>query len=207
MTTEQTKEYMKKYHEKNKEKRKKYYEDNKERIKKYRKNNKEKNKIYLKKYYEDNKEKIKEYAKEYSKEYRENNKDIVKEYNKEYYEYNKEKIKEYRKEYQKKYLQTENGKMVARRGRNKRRWNKRQTNDGSIPMVIKHPYTKELIDLLKRQNYKCYLCECDITKNKHWDHWIPISKGGDDTLANGVWLCPTCNMRKGATMPDKLLLV
>ena len=91
-TKEETKEYQKKWREKNIAKRKEY-------SKQYYKNNKENNKTMQKKYYENNKEKIQEYQKNY----RENNKDKLKnhrENNKEklkiYRENNKEKLKIYR---------------------------------------------------------------------------------------------------------------
>ncbi len=228
---EENKENRKQYYEKNKEKIKQYREKNKENTaeynKQYREKNKDKMAEYGKQYREENKEKRAEYYKQYSEE----NKDKIAMWQKQYNEENKEnlvaKMKQYREDnrikiklqsgiyYQKnkeyikeraiQYRKTENHKMGKIRSENKRRWLKQQTNNGSIPMVIRHPYTKDMRDLLKRQNYKCYLCGCDITKEKHWDHWVPISKGGPDTLENGVWLCPGCNMKKHNTIPKEHL--
>jgi hypothetical protein len=61
MTSDERKEYNKKYREANKDKLKQYYENNKDKIKEYYENNKETIKETAKKYYENNKNKKKEY--------------------------------------------------------------------------------------------------------------------------------------------------
>jgi hypothetical protein len=79
-----SKEYYKKYHEKNKNYSKEHRKKNKEYYKEYRKNNSEKNKEYYKKWREENKEKIKQNAKIYFQK----NKEILQ---KKSYEYTKQK--------------------------------------------------------------------------------------------------------------------
>jgi hypothetical protein len=61
MTSDERKEYNKKYREANKDKLKQYYENNKDKIKEYYENNKETIKETAKKYYENKKNKKKEY--------------------------------------------------------------------------------------------------------------------------------------------------
>lgn len=57
---------------------------------------------------------------------------------------------------------------------------------------------KMLID----QGCKCIYCKIDISKNYHADHIIPVSKGGNSFIENIQLLCPTCNLRKRAKMPE-----
>lgn len=111
MTSEEKREYYRKYRELNKgkikENHKKFRQKNKDKLrvlsKEYHKNNKDKEKAYREKnktklkaqgkiYRNNNKEK----AKSYNKKYRETNKDKLKSYSKKYRELNKEKRKLYR---------------------------------------------------------------------------------------------------------------
>ncbi len=119
----------------------------------------------------------------------------------EYYNSNKST----RKEYLKIYRSSVHGKMVINNLSNKRRSLKRKTYDGTVPLDSVYPLTAELEQLLMYQNYKCNNCGCDITKEKHLDHHIPLSKGGQHSICNVVWLCPKCNLIKGANMPDSKL--
>lgn len=38
----------------------------------------------------------------------------------------------------------------------------------------------------------------------HGDHWFPHSRGGATTMRNLVMLCPKCNMKKSAYIPNYL---
>jgi len=54
------------------------------------------------------------------------------------------------------------------------------------------------IDVLARDGRWCYLCEKDITltDEMHFDHVIPLSKGGAHTMENIRPTHGTCNVRK-----------
>jgi len=42
---------------------------------------------------------------------------------------------------------------------------------------------------------------CGAEGNLQWDHIIPLSRGGPDTIDNQVRACPTCNQSKGDKDP------
>ena len=44
----------------------------------------------------------------------------------------------------------------------------------------------------------CSFCGVPLKRNFHADHKIPFSKSGKTILRNGLALCPTCNLKKGA---------
>lgn len=59
----------------------------------------------------------------------------------------------------------------------------------------------QLRKILKAQGGKCWWCGKDCSSNHHFDHVIPLSKGGSHTLSNLRVTCVTCNTRKNALMP------
>lgn len=50
----------------------------------------------------------------------------------------------------------------------------------------------------------CFYCGTDCVDGFHWDHRVPIVAGGRSIQENMVVSCPTCNMRKGAKMPESV---
>lgn len=62
-------------------------------------------------------------------------------------------------------------------------------------------------------NGACFYCNMPIVRRKsertnslplaHLDHYIPLSKGGLNTLDNVVWACQPCNNKKGAKLPEE----
>lgn len=57
--------------------------------------------------------------------------------------------------------------------------------------------------LMVEQRGCCAACRCDLGKSGyHVDHMMPLSKGGANDKSNLQLLCPTCNRRKGAKLPD-----
>lgn len=61
---------------------------------------------------------------------------------------------------------------------------------------------KEVSDLLVQQRFCCANCEADLHMVKrHLDHWMPLIKGGSNSIENLQWLCATCNVKKGALDP------
>lgn len=61
---------------------------------------------------------------------------------------------------------------------------------------------KQVKKMLLDQKGKCIYCKSDISKNYHVDHIVPISKNGSSFIENIQLLCPTCNLRKCAKMPE-----
>jgi superfamily II DNA or RNA helicase len=50
----------------------------------------------------------------------------------------------------------------------------------------------------------CTLCGVELQPGWHADHVYPHSAGGDTDVINGQALCPSCNLKKGATAPVQL---
>ncbi len=174
---------------------------------------KEVRKVYLKK----NKEKIAEKKKIYDQENRCRFAERVKKYlqenreriairEKKYRQDNKEKIILYFKEYRK----TDQCKITKTNSAHKIRYQKISSSNNTIPVDRIYPLTKELSQLLIRQNHKCNICYTLISrekKNIHLDHYVPLSKGGSHSIDNVQWLCAKCNFEKGSSMPKELLLI
>lgn len=50
----------------------------------------------------------------------------------------------------------------------------------------------------------CHFCECDVTDGPfHYDHLLPLSRGGINHPCNIVVSCPTCNLAKAARTEDE----
>lgn len=79
--------------------------------------------------------------------------------------------------------------------RHKRRANK-NTN------TVNSATPKQIRELIKKSNSKCYWCGCNTKKNgQHIDHYIPLSKSGGNEIGNLVVSCAFCNISKGAKSP------
>jgi 5-methylcytosine-specific restriction endonuclease McrA len=61
----------------------------------------------------------------------------------------------------------------------------------SIPQDVK-------IAVSARDHGRCR--QCGSTEQLHFDHVIPVSKGGANTVANIQLLCGPCNRTKGARL-------
>lgn len=62
------------------------------------------------------------------------------------------------------------------------------------------PITKaDIAKLLEEQEWKCNICNCDITDRtkRELDHIFPMSKWWAHSLENVQWLCKKCNIKKG----------
>jgi hypothetical protein len=57
---------------------------------------------------------------------------------------------------------------------------------------------------LLRKVKNCAYCDCELGKEFHIDHVIPLARGGRDHPSNMVKACVKCNMRKGAKLWDPL---
>lgn len=54
-------------------------------------------------------------------------------------------------------------------------------------------------EIIKRDGDICYLCG-EKPKKRHFDHVIPLSKGGPHSMENIRVSCSTCNWKKGARL-------
>ena len=202
---EETKEYMKEYHNR-------YYQQNKEKIKNYmekwkennpekylegkkiyRQNNKEKIVESNKAYRANNKEKIFEAKRKWREENPEYGKNHYKKNKKRYFENNKLWCKNNRKrssEIASNYFKTEKGKANHQRAKYKRR--------ARMKNIINTLTAKEWLDILKKYDYRCAYCGIKFDENNipEKDHVIPVSKGGDNIKENIVPACRSCNAKK-----------
>ncbi len=120
------------------------------------------------------------YGREHSKE--------KKEYLKEYYNNNKAKFIIRTREYR----ATERGRMVRRFDNARRRFSVKETDDGSVNLV-------SISTMKKEQKNLCNFCHGDISEIFHIDHIKPLVLGGEHRIVNVQLLCPTCNLKKGAS--------
>ena len=67
-------------------------------------------------------------------------------------------------------------------------------------------FTAEQIRALyKFQEGKCFYCEIGLNNKFHIDHYIPISKGGDNFIQNIRLACADCNLRKSNKLPNAII--
>lgn len=89
---------------------------------------------------------------------------------------------------------------ARRRASSGRSWRKRRALKLAVPS---EPYTVDF--LAERDEFICHLCGDLVDMTLFWpdryspsvDHVIPLSRGGDDTLANVKLSHLTCNLSKG----------
>lgn len=60
----------------------------------------------------------------------------------------------------------------------------------------------DVMDLMKRQHGKCAYCHKSLKKEFQIDHIIPVSKGGTNWPNNIQLVCPQCNAKKNAKLPE-----
>jgi superfamily II DNA or RNA helicase len=61
--------------------------------------------------------------------------------------------------------------------------------------------TAQRIALYLAADGRCEICGTELERGWHGDHITPYSVGGPTDVINGQALCPTCNLKKGSTMP------
>lgn len=83
-------------------------------------------------------------------------------------------------------------------------WVKVKQHERRVALKEGGSFTKSDIDLmLLDQDFKCVYCKADLNSvGYHIDHIIPVSKGGSNYPENLQCLCPRCNLRKSAKMPE-----
>lgn len=134
-----------------------------------------------------NRERIKEYSKLYWSDKLEKRRKIV------IISHNKN--KEHHKKIRKEYLKTTNGKLKHREHSHTRR------------IKFKNQYVEKVDfnNIYLKFNGFCFYCNKKININEsHFDHFIPISKGGKHEEKNIRLSCIKCNLSKGAKMPKEV---
>lgn len=64
--------------------------------------------------------------------------------------------------------------------------------------------SQEISSLFRDQEGYCFHCGVDIILvGYHIDHWVPLSRGGSDYIANIRLLCPHCNQVKYNKLPHE----
>ncbi len=70
------------------------------------------------------------------------------------------------------------------------------TDNGAVERFIKNTR--------KRLFCVCYYCESGVSPfNVHFDHVIPLAKGGSHTVGNICTACADCNLSKNDKMPSR----
>jgi len=163
--------------------------------KEYREKNKDKCKLAIKKWHEKNKEKFKEYQSQWRKE----NVGHIKEKSHSDYIKNKDRIIERHKKNE---LNNKEKYAALRAEWAKRNRDKVRVTRNNRKKSIGKFGTSDIKRLKTSQNDKCAACLCCIKESYHIDHIIPLSKGGSNWPDNIQLLCPLCNRRKAAKMPE-----
>lgn len=164
-----------------------YQAANKERIKEQRRQYREAHRVKIRKYWHDNREKLRASARDSWHRHRDKNLKAMKAYR----AANLTKCKAAQQRWRK------NNPDCHRMHESRRRARKKA--NGVEPT---DEYRKAMVNPLTHQ--VCFYCGTGCTGNHHWDHHIPIAAGGPDAPWNLVIACPTCNMSKGARLPESV---
>lgn len=92
---------------------------------------------------------------------------------------------------------------ASRRAESKRRAIKARSQ-------VEHIKSSDLLSLLSQYSNKCWICsrQFDDVVVLHWDHFMPLSKGGPHCIDNLRPACSSCNILKNGRWPvtDDMLL-
>ncbi|MDP9238633.1 MAG: HNH endonuclease [Chloroflexota bacterium] len=69
----------------------------------------------------------------------------------------------------------------------------RRARQADLPSTVT---TAQLAETLEYYHHRCAYCLRVLT-TFHWDHVIPVARGGGSTQDNLVPACPPCNLSKG----------
>lgn len=64
---------------------------------------------------------------------------------------------------------------------------------------------RDIIAIYENQKGACFYCMDDLGNNYHIDHFMPLSRGGDNSPSNLRLACPKCNTLKGASYPHEFI--
>lgn len=129
-----------------------------------------------------------------SRNWKAKNKDKQQGYWRDWYEENKEHRAEYFRQYQ-----VDKPYVILEKSRRRRA---RKINAPSS--FTEADFQRKLAE----HGFKCFYCGKELKKGDITrDHYIPISKGGSDSIINIVPACRSCNCRKRNKMPHEFMLV
>lgn len=137
-------------------------------------------------------------------EYYYKNKELISQKSKSYYEKNKEQCRENAIEWYNKNKETSLKRIAKWQKNNSEKVKIFKANNRAKREKVEGKFTKEDIEqILKLQKNKCAYCKCNVSKTRHIDHIMPLSKGGTNWRNNLQILCPKCNLTKNAKDPIK----
>lgn len=122
---------------------------------------------------------------EYSRQWREANRERRREYLRQWYQANREKHQEYNRQWKRANPDKVRAKNALRRAR------KRQ--------AVTEEFTSE--DLVRIWGEDPVCTYCQERPAEHWDHFVPLSKGGRHSVHNLFPACAPCNLTKNAKHP------
>lgn len=64
---------------------------------------------------------------------------------------------------------------------------------------------EELEERIEEQGWMCFYCSHPLEDNYHVDHYVPVSKGGSNSIDNIVVACPSCNLLKNDKDPHEFM--
>lgn len=130
----------------------------------------------------------KRFWKPYNQKYYQENKTFKDATTKAYYQAHPEKKKEH---YQKAYKKSGTAPYVAA-------WHRRRV---IINKAVGSFTPEEFNSLCTNLNWRCFYCGTQLTpRTAVREHFIPLSKGGDNTISNILPSCNSCNASKGAKL-------
>jgi len=179
---------------------------------------------YARQYYWENRKAILERARHsgrkvlYNREYHRKHKKEVAIRHSRYYDDNRETILAHQAEYREKNpekIAVKNRRYYAEHrieiNKRNRQWQKENRDKMNIIQAryrarkesLPHTLTAEQL-AQKLSIDRCFYCEVHC-ENLTYDHFVPVSKGGGTTLANGVAACQSCNSKKHKKLPRQFL--
>ncbi len=108
-----------------------------------------------------------------------------------YRETNKQKRREYMQRYRR---ENREALLVSKRVRNATRRARKRDAGGSYS-------SDDLRQMYEQQEGLCCWCETPLLETFHADHFVPLSKGGQNTVDNLALSCPNCNTTKACKLP------
>jgi hypothetical protein len=90
-------------------------------------------------------------------------------------------------------------------------WPRKKRNRVVLPRNVRALATPgdntrdEVRALYEGQGGLCLWCKTPVGNNYHIDHIVPLSRGGSNWPENLCITCPTCNISKGARLPQEWL--
>lgn len=69
-----------------------------------------------------------------------------------------------------------------------------------LPVDVKRVSARYLFKMLSRYHWECAYCSVSLPEGFHWDHVVPLSRGGTHSEGNLLPVCPPCNLSKSGNL-------